>query len=154
LKQTCVAKHGSLAFLPTDWATAFDGISPDSLIVALWRVSVQNNSCPIMDEYILVAGMRRNQARKFRTSQKSPFPPFLLSLVTTVLFFDASATPPVEAETRRPGAPPITELVFADDRLVCRAETNMRRIETMQVKHGPRVNGTNPTFCQSGASIL
>jgi len=46
LKQTCVAKHGSLAFLPTDWATAFDGISPDSLIVALWRVSVQNNFCP------------------------------------------------------------------------------------------------------------
>lgn len=57
LEQMCVAKHGSLAFLPADRATAFDGISPDNLIVALRRFSLQTNFCSVMDKYMLVASV-------------------------------------------------------------------------------------------------
>ena len=86
-----------------------------------------------------------NRPQHFGISQGCPLSPFLVSIVMTVLLFDASAKFAMEVETRQPCVLPVNELVYADDTLVvatdpCRAETHMRCIEAMGMNYGLRLN--------------
>ena len=99
LEDTWAAKDGRMVFAALDWARAFDSISPTALRRALLRFGVPEKFASVVGAiyrdrkfFVRDAGADSAQHQQhFGISQGCPLSPFLLSILMTVLLFDAKA---------------------------------------------------------------
>ena len=164
-----------------DWAKAFDSISPDSLLQALWRFGVPSEMIEMVraiysDRRFFVREGEEtslHHSQQFGIVQGCLLSPYLFSIVMTVLLTDASARCRAESENQSWGDYP-HDILYADDTLVIDTDArraqlymdciraggeeyglsfNWKKLECLAVRHGGTVHKADGAAVTPKASM-